>query len=67
MPRMPLPADTDEFSEGTRRGVKHILETRKGSLPPPSTFMTYAEDTGGMLSDLVEHLRYHTSLTDAET
>jgi 4-carboxymuconolactone decarboxylase len=67
MPRMPLPADSDEFSEGTRRGVRHILETRNGSLPPPSTFMTYAEDTGGLLSDLVEHLRYHTSLNDAET
>jgi len=29
--------------------------------------LTYAEDAGALLSDLVEHLRYHTSLTDAET
>ena len=67
MPRLPLPADTDGFSEGTRRAVRHILETRGGSLPPPSTFMTYAEEAGALLSDLVEYLRYHTSLTNAET
>jgi 4-carboxymuconolactone decarboxylase len=66
MPRLPLPSDDDAFSEGTRRAVKHILETRGGS-PPPSTFLTYAEDAGGLLSDLVEHLRFHSSLTDAET
>ncbi len=29
--------------------------------------LTYAEDAGALLSDLVEHLRYHTSLTNAET
>jgi 4-carboxymuconolactone decarboxylase len=29
--------------------------------------MTHAERAGALLSDLVEHLRYHTSLTDAET
>jgi 4-carboxymuconolactone decarboxylase len=29
--------------------------------------MTYAENAGALLSDLVEHLRYHTSLTNAET
>lgn len=29
--------------------------------------LAYAEDAGAMLSDLVEHLRYHTSLTNAET
>jgi 4-carboxymuconolactone decarboxylase len=67
MPRLPIPADSDAFSEGTRRAIRHILETRKGSLPPPSSYLTYAEDAGGLLSDLVEHLRYHTSLTNAET
>jgi 4-carboxymuconolactone decarboxylase len=29
--------------------------------------MTYAEKAGALMSDLVEHLRFHTSLTDAET
>lgn len=67
MPRLPLPSDDDSFSEGTRRAVRHIKESRGGSLPPPSTFMTYAENAGALLSDLVEHLRYHTSLTNAET
>jgi 4-carboxymuconolactone decarboxylase len=67
MPRLPIPADTDAFSEGTRRAVRHILETRGGSLPPPSSLLTYAEDAGALLSDLVEHLRFHTSLTNAET
>ena len=67
MPRLPLPSDTNDFSEGTRRAVRHILETRRGSIPAPSGFLTYAEDAGALLSDLVEHLRYHTSLTSAET
>ncbi len=67
MPRLPLPADSDAFSEGTRRAVRHILETRGGNLPPPSGLLTYAENAGALLSDLVEHLRYHTSLTDVET
>ncbi|HLF79541.1 MAG TPA: hypothetical protein VJB57_18830 [Dehalococcoidia bacterium] len=67
MPRLPIPADNDSFSDGTRRAIKHIIETRGGSLPPPSSFLTYAEDAGALLSDLVEHLRYHTSLTGAET
>jgi 4-carboxymuconolactone decarboxylase len=67
MPRLPIPSDSDAFPEGTRRAVRHILETRGGSLPPPSSFLTYAEDAGGLLSDLVEHLRFHTSLTGAET
>jgi 4-carboxymuconolactone decarboxylase len=66
MPRMPIPADTDEFSEGTRAAVRHILKTRN-SMPPPSSYLTYAESAGGLLSDLVDHLRYHTSLTGAET
>jgi 4-carboxymuconolactone decarboxylase len=67
VPRLPLPADTDAFTEDTRKGVRHILETRKGSLPPPSTYLTYAGEAGGLLSDLVEYLRYHTSMTEAET
>jgi 4-carboxymuconolactone decarboxylase len=67
MPRLPIPSDTDAFSEGTRRAVRHILETRGGSVPPPSGLLTYAEQAGALLSDLVEHLRFHTSLTNAET
>ena len=67
MPRLPVPSDSDDFSEGTRRAIRHILETRNGSVPAPSGLMTYAGDAGALLSDLVEHLRYHTSLTEAET
>jgi 4-carboxymuconolactone decarboxylase len=67
MPRLPVPSDSDAFSEGTRRAVRHIIETRRGTVPPPSGLLTYAEKAGALLSDLVEHLRYHTSLTDAET
>jgi len=67
MPRLAVPADNDAFSEGTRRAIKHILDTRGGGLPAPSSLLTYAEDAGSLLSDLVEHLRYHTSLTNAET
>lgn len=66
MPRLPIPSDTDAFSEETRTAIRHILETRK-STPPPSSYLTYAGKAGTLLSDLVEHLRYHTSLTDAET
>jgi len=66
MPRLPIPSDTDEFSEETRAAVRHIQETR-GSMPPPSSYMTYAGQAGARLSDLVEHLRYHTTLSDAET
>ncbi len=66
MPRLPLPSDSDDFSDETRNAVRHILDSR-GSLPPPSTFLTYAGDAGALLSDLVEHLRHHTTLTDAET
>ena len=36
-------------------------------MPPPSGLMTYADQAGALLSDLVEHLRFHTSLTTAET
>ena len=67
MPRLPLPADTDAFSTETREAVRHIMDTRGGSLPPPSSYLTYAGKAGALLSDLVEHLRYHTTLTDAET
>lgn len=67
MPRLPLPADSDEFSEDTREAVRHILATRGGAIPAPSGFMTYAGKAGALLSDLVEYLRYHTTLNDAET
>lgn len=66
MPRLPIPSDTESFGEETRAAVRHIQQTRK-SMPPPSSYLTYAGQAGGLLSDLVEHLRYHTSLTDAET
>lgn len=66
MPRLPLPADTDAFSDETREAVRQVSQSR-GSLPPPSTYLTYAGKAGVLLSDLVEHLRYHTSLTEAET
>jgi 4-carboxymuconolactone decarboxylase len=66
MPRLPIPSDTEAFAEETRAAVRHILQTRK-SLPPPSTYLTYAGQAGALLSDLVDHLRYHTSLTAAET
>jgi 4-carboxymuconolactone decarboxylase len=67
MPRLPLPSDSDAFSDETRAAVRHIIDTRGGSVPPPSGFLTYAGKAGALLSDLVEHLRYHTSLTGAET
>src|SRR5947208_11605014 len=66
MPRLPIPADTEAFTEETRAAVRHILQTRK-SMPPPSSYLTYAGQAGALLSDLVDHLRYHTSLTPAET
>jgi len=65
MARLPFPADTDEFNAETREAVRHIQATR-GSMPPPSSYLTYAGKAGVLLSDLVEHLRYRTSLTDAE-
>jgi 4-carboxymuconolactone decarboxylase len=67
MPRLSVPSDSDAFSDGTRLAIRHILDTRGGNVPPPSGLMTHAEKAGALLSDLVEHLRYHTSLTDAET
>ena len=66
MSRLPIPTDTDAFTDETRDAIRHIIETR-GSTPPPSSYMTYAGKAGVLLSDLVEHLRHHTSLTDAET
>jgi 4-carboxymuconolactone decarboxylase len=66
MPRLPIPSDTSAFGEETRAAVRHVLATRK-SMPPPSSYLTYAGKAGALLSDLVEHLRYHTSLTGAET
>ncbi len=66
MPRLPIPSDTEAFPEETRAAVRHILKTRQ-SMPPPSSYLTYAGQAGALLSDLVDHLRYHTSLTGAET
>ena len=66
MPRLPIPSDTEAFPAETRAAVRHILQTRK-SMPPPSSYLTYAGQAGALLSDLVDHLRYHTSLTGAET
>src|SRR5215831_11531584 len=66
MPRLPIPSDTEAFAEETRAAVRHILQTRH-SMPPPSSYLTYAGQAGALLSDLVDHLRYHTSLTGAET
>jgi 4-carboxymuconolactone decarboxylase len=67
MPRLPIPSDSDAFPEETRQALRHIRETRGGSIPPPSGYLTYAGKAGALLSDLVEHLRYHTVLTQAET
>ena len=66
MPSLPIPQDTDDFADETRAAVRYIQETR-GSMPPPSSYLTYAGKAGELLSDLVEHLRYHTVLDDAET
>jgi 4-carboxymuconolactone decarboxylase len=66
MARLPFPTDTDAFSEETRAAVRHILATRKSS-PPPSTYLSYAGQAGVRLSDLLDHLRNHTSLTQAES
>ena len=65
MPRLPFPTDTNDFSDETRAAVRHIQKTR-GSMPPPSSYLTYAGAAGERLSDLVEHLRYRTSLTPEE-
>src|SRR5262245_52964480 len=65
-PRFPVPSESEDFSEETRAAVRHIVTTRK-SMPPPSSYLAYAGRAGALLSDLVDHLRYHTSLTSAET
>jgi hypothetical protein len=41
MPRLPIPSDTEGFSEETCAAVRHILQTRH-SMPPPSSYLTYA-------------------------
>jgi 4-carboxymuconolactone decarboxylase len=61
-----MPSDTEPFAEETRAAVRHLLATRH-SMPPPSSYLTYAGKAGALLSDLVDHLRYHTSLSAAET
>lgn len=66
MPRLPFPSDTQAFADETRAAVRHILETRN-SMPPPSSYLSYAGKAGALLSDLVDHLRYRTSLTPAES
>lgn len=66
MPRLPIPTDSEEFSEETRAAIRHIQATRT-TMPPPSSYLTYAGQAGARLSDLVEHLRFHTSLTGAES
>ncbi|MCB1745260.1 MAG: carboxymuconolactone decarboxylase family protein [Gammaproteobacteria bacterium] len=66
MPRLPMPADSDGFSEETRDAIRHITRTRT-TMPPPSCYLTYAGKAGALLSDLVEHLRFHSTLTPAET
>jgi len=66
MPRLPIPTDSDAFSEATRGAMRHIFATRT-TVPPPSSYLTYAGKAGGLLSDLVEHLRYHTTLTQEQT
>ena len=46
MSRLPIPSDTAEFDEETRAAVRHILQTRK-SMPPPSSYLTYAGKATG--------------------
>src|SRR5688500_14446884 len=50
MPRLPMPSDSEPFAEETRAAVRHILETRN-SMPPPSSYLTYAGQAGALLSD----------------
>lgn len=66
MPRLRFPSDTEGFPEETRAAMRHIQQTRT-TVPPPSSYLTYAGKAGALLSDLVEHLRFHTTLTPAET
>ena len=48
MPRLPIPSDTEGFPEETRAVGRHILKTRNG-MPPPSSYLTYAGQAGGLL------------------
>jgi hypothetical protein len=41
MPRLPIPGDSEDFSEETRAAVRHIRKTRT-SMPPPSSYLAYA-------------------------
>ena len=66
MPRLPIPSDTDAFPKETREAMRHIHATRT-TVPPPSSYLTHAGKAGALLSDLVEHMRYHTTLTQEET
>lgn len=66
MPRLPIPSDTEAFSDETRAAMRQIFSARK-SMPPPSSYLAYAGPAGPLLSALVEHLRYRTSLSAAET
>ena len=66
MPRLPIPTDAEGFPEESRAAMRHIHKTRT-TVPPPSSYLTYAGKAGALLSDLVEHLRFHTTLTPAET
>ena len=66
MSRLPFPSDSEEFPEETRAAMRHIKQTRT-TVPPPSSYLTYAGKAGALLSDLVEHLRFHTTLTPGET
>jgi 4-carboxymuconolactone decarboxylase len=66
MPRLPIPSDTEGFAEETRAAMRHIQKTRT-TIPPPSSYLTYAGKAGALLSDLVEHLRFHSTLNPAET
>ncbi len=66
MSRLPRPEDREPYGAETRAALRHIQETR-GSLPPPSSYLAYAGEAGARLSDLVEHLRFQTSLSAAET
>src|SRR5262249_51097832 len=65
MPRLPIPSDTEAFSEATRAAVRHILKTRN-SMPPPSSYLTYAGQAGALLSDLVDRPPHHPPLPGAE-
>ena len=65
MPRLPVPSDSDDFSDETRSRPPHPRVPRQ---PAAAEHLPDLRgDAGALLSDLVEHLRHHTTLTDAET